>query len=60
MSVVSSVVAVAAGLIHSLFVKSDCRLWAMGANLYGQLGDGSTSDTNRPVNVVGLSVASLG
>ncbi|MEI6784637.1 MAG: Ig-like domain repeat protein, partial [Verrucomicrobiota bacterium] len=59
-SVASNVVAVAAGRLHSLFVKADGTLWAMGRNAAGQLGNGSNSDTNRPVNVVGFSVASLG
>ena len=58
-SVASNVVAVA-GYFHSLFVKSDGTLWAMGKNYYGQLGNGSNTATNRPVNVVGFSVASLG
>lgn len=35
-----NVVAVAAGQMHSLFLKCDGSLWAMGDNYYGQLGDG--------------------
>ena len=35
----------AAGNAHSLFLKSDGSLHAMGLNSNGQLGDGST--TNR-------------
>src|SRR4051812_49420126 len=31
---------VAAGYYHSLFLKSDGTLWAMGYNSAGQLGDG--------------------
>ncbi len=41
----SNVVAIAAGIIHSLFLKSDGSLWAMGYNgygIYGGLGDGFT------------------
>jgi hypothetical protein len=34
------VVAIAAGAQHSLFVKSDGSLWAMGLNDDGELGDG--------------------
>jgi alpha-tubulin suppressor-like RCC1 family protein len=33
---------------HSLFIKSDGSLWVMGNNLYGQLGDGTTQNANRP------------
>jgi alpha-tubulin suppressor-like RCC1 family protein len=59
-SVASNVVAVAAGEYHSLFVKTDGTLWAMGRNLNGQLGIGNNTGTNRPVSVAGLTVASLG
>jgi len=37
----SNVTAIAAGSYHSLFLKSDGSLWAMGNNTYGQLGDGT-------------------
>ena len=33
---------IAAGYGHSLFLKSDGSLWAMGYNYDGQLGDGTT------------------
>ncbi len=56
-NVASNVVAVAAGAHHSLFVKTDGTLWAMGANGDGQLGNGTTSYTNRPVNVASNVVA---
>ena len=42
MIVASNVVAIAAGQYHSLFLKSDGSLWAMGQNTAGQLGDGFT------------------
>ena len=42
MIVASNVVAIAAGQYHSLFLKSDGSLWAMGQNTQGQLGDGFT------------------
>jgi hypothetical protein len=36
----NSVTAISVGDYHSLFMKSDGSLWAMGANGYGELGDG--------------------
>ena len=42
----SGVVAVRrAGRCHSLAVKSDGTVWAWGGNYYGQLGDGTTTQT---------------
>ncbi len=43
---------VAAGSVHSLFLKSDGSLWAMGWNSHGQLGDGTYSRANRPKEIV--------
>ena len=45
--VAAGVTAIAAGVAHSLFLKNDGSLWAMGHNRYGQLGDG-TYCTNYP------------
>ncbi len=36
---------------HSLGIKSDGTLWAWGINNYGQLGDGTTINSNIPVQV---------
>jgi alpha-tubulin suppressor-like RCC1 family protein len=55
--VASNVVAVAAGQYHSLFVTADGTLWAMGYNNYGQLGNGTLNNTNRPVSVASNVVA---
>jgi alpha-tubulin suppressor-like RCC1 family protein len=61
--VASNVTAVAAGLNHSLFLKSNGSLWAMGDNSYGQLGDGSTNYgnylTNRPEQIVASNVMAI-
>ena len=44
-------ISVAAGGNHSLVVLSDGSLWAWGANGFGQLGDGSTTDRSAPVQI---------
>jgi alpha-tubulin suppressor-like RCC1 family protein len=44
----SNVVAIAAGECHSLILKTDGSLWAMGQNLEGQLGDGFTDYVGYP------------
>ncbi len=36
---------------HSVGLKRDGRLWAWGANAYGQLGDGTTVGRNVPARV---------
>jgi alpha-tubulin suppressor-like RCC1 family protein len=46
-----TITAVAAGDDHSLYMKSDGSLWAIGYNGYGQLGDGTNTNRNTPVQV---------
>jgi alpha-tubulin suppressor-like RCC1 family protein len=46
--VTGGVTAIAAGYFHSLLVKNDGSLWAMGYNGDGELGDGTTSDVIVP------------
>lgn len=46
---------VAAGGVHSLALKDDGTVWAWGFNDTGQLGDGTTTDRNTPVQVSALS-----
>jgi alpha-tubulin suppressor-like RCC1 family protein len=48
----SGVTAIAAGSAHSLFLKSDGSLWGMGADGYGQLGDGTCNSTNQPEEIL--------
>ena len=50
---------VAAGSFHSLFLKNDGSLWAMGYNLYGQLGDGTTNNINLPEQIVATGVKAI-
>jgi alpha-tubulin suppressor-like RCC1 family protein len=54
--------AVAAGCLHSLALTSTGRVLAWGANFAGQLGDGTTISSARPVAVSvpgGISVAAV-
>jgi alpha-tubulin suppressor-like RCC1 family protein len=57
--VASGVTAIAAGAGHSLFLKSDGSLWAMGFNYIGQLGDGTLNKTNRPEQIVAGGVTAI-
>jgi alpha-tubulin suppressor-like RCC1 family protein len=43
---------IAAGDNHSLLLKADHTLWATGYNVYGQLGDGTTTNRNAPVKIM--------
>lgn len=42
---------ISAGKKHNLGVKSDGTLWAWGINNIGQLGDGTTTNRNVPVQI---------
>ena len=47
----------AGGASHSLVLCGDGTVWAVGSNQYGMLGDGTTTSSTIPVQVVGLSNA---
>ena len=57
MSNLSDVIAIAAGNLHSLALKSDSTVWIWGAyDTYGPLSaHDSSSDRNMPVQVSNLS-----
>lgn len=42
---------IAAGYSHSLAIKSDGTLWTWGGNEFGQLGDGSKEDKDKPTQI---------
>jgi alpha-tubulin suppressor-like RCC1 family protein len=46
-----SVIAIAAGHQHSLFLRQDGSVWAVGYNAVGQLGDGTLQRRVTPVRV---------
>lgn len=45
---------VAGGAYHSLAASDDGATWAWGSNVYGQLGDGTTTSRPAPVRVLRL------
>ncbi|NOU81574.1 hypothetical protein GC101_22180 [Paenibacillus sp. LMG 31459] len=49
------VISVAAGGSHSLAVKQDGSVWAWGANDYSQLGNGTTTNSSKPIQVNNLA-----
>jgi alpha-tubulin suppressor-like RCC1 family protein len=46
--------AIAGGEFHSLALMSDGTVWAWGDNFTGELGNGTTNASSRPVEVRGL------
>ncbi len=49
--------AIAAGGLHTCAILADRTVRCWGANLSGQLGDGTTTDRPAPVAVVGITTA---
>ncbi len=48
------IIAIASGGNHCLFLKSDSTVWACGNNQWGQLGNGTVSDTSLPTQINSL------
>jgi alpha-tubulin suppressor-like RCC1 family protein len=57
--VASNVTAIVTGSYHSLFLKSDGSLWAMGDNEWGQLGDSTYNTTNQPEQIMASDVTAI-
>ena len=55
----SGVVQISTGVSHTIYTKSDGTVWATGDNGFGQLGDGTTSDSSYPVQVKNVDNAPL-
>lgn len=51
----NTVATVAVGTYHTCAVKTDGTVWCWGANWYGEIGDGSTTQRLTPVTVPGMS-----
>ncbi len=51
----SGVTAISAGGFHSLALKTNGSVVAWGKNVYGELGDGTTTNRNTPVAVSALT-----
>lgn len=52
---VSNIVAIDVGPWHTLALDGDGNVWAWGQNMYGQLGDGTTTQRETPVQITALS-----
>ena len=50
---------IAGGGDQSLFLKKGGSVWAMGNNQYGQLGDGTNNNTNRPEQILPNNVTAI-
>jgi alpha-tubulin suppressor-like RCC1 family protein len=56
---ISDVIDVAAGEAHSVALKRDGTVCAWGSNVYGQLGDGTTTNRSAPVCVTLTGIVAI-
>ncbi|MCX7710659.1 MAG: hypothetical protein N2484_12530 [Clostridia bacterium] len=52
----SNITAIASGGDHNLVIKSDGTVWAWGRNDRGQLGNGSNTESNVPIQVNNMNL----
>jgi alpha-tubulin suppressor-like RCC1 family protein len=50
----TGIVDIAGGMSHSMALKNDGTVWCWGGNADGQIGDGTNTQRNTPVQVKGL------
>jgi len=50
-SPLSDIIAISAGTNNSVALKTDGTVWTRGNNMYGRLGDGTTTNSTRAVQV---------
>ena len=56
---IKNILAITAGSSHSVALDSDGAVWTWGANPLGQLGNGSTAQSNIPVKVSSVLVSNV-
>jgi alpha-tubulin suppressor-like RCC1 family protein len=49
----TGITAIAGGYLHTIALKDDGTVWTWGYNGYGELGNGTTTDSSVPIQVVG-------
>lgn len=54
-SSLTGITGIAAGEAHSLAIKSDGTVWAWGRNNFGQLGDGSNTNSSTAIQISSFS-----
>jgi alpha-tubulin suppressor-like RCC1 family protein len=54
-SPLTNITAVAGGTFYSLALADNGTVWAWGYNAYGQLGDGTTTDSAIPIEITALN-----